>query len=198
MRLLDATGDSVLWLSETNATAQANLRRQAEFCGVSPHRLIFATTLPEVADHLARLRQANLFLDTLPYNAHTTAADALWVGVPVLTCPGATFAGRVPASLLKAIGLDELIAASLEDYEALALKLAHDPSLLAAVKDKLARNRNTLPLFDTARSTRQIEAAYMMMWERYQKGEMVGAAVGRLEADPHRVRSTGRSDQSHP
>jgi protein O-GlcNAc transferase len=172
MRLLNSTLGSVLWLSAANPTAQANLRREAERCGVSAQRLIFAPRMPDVADHLARQRQANLFLDTLPYNAHTTTCDALWAGLPVLTCLGTTFAGRVAGSLLKAVGLDELVTTSLEDYEALALKLAHDPAALASVRDKLARSRTTFPLFDTERTTRQIEAAYTTIWERYQRGEM--------------------------
>jgi predicted O-linked N-acetylglucosamine transferase (SPINDLY family) len=170
MRLLKATENSVLWLIERNSTASANLRREAEKRGVSSQRLIFAA-LASVADHLARHRQADLFLDTLPCNAHTTTSDALWTGVPVLTCLGTTFAGRVAASLLKAIGLDELITRSLEDYEALALKLAHDPALHAALKAKLAGHRQTYPLFDTKRFTRNIEAAYTTMWQRYQRGE---------------------------
>ena len=170
-RLLKATPGSVLWLSEANVTAQVNLRREAEQSGIEAGRLIFAPRLPNVADHLARQRQADLFLDTLPYNAHTTACDALWAGVPLVTCLGTTFVGRVAASLLKAIGLDELITRSLEDYEALALKLAHDPALLAALRDRLAHNKTRFPLFDTARTTRQIEAAYTMMWQRYQRNE---------------------------
>jgi predicted O-linked N-acetylglucosamine transferase (SPINDLY family) len=117
---------------------------------------------------LARQRHADLFLDTLPYNAHTTASDALWAGLPVLTSLGDTFAGRVAASLLKAIGLPELITTSLEDYEALALKLAREPSLLASIKAKLARNCSSYPLFNTARFTRHIEAAYTTMWQRQQ------------------------------
>jgi predicted O-linked N-acetylglucosamine transferase (SPINDLY family) len=133
--------------------------------------LIFAAKVENISDHLARQRQADLFLDTLPYNAHTTASDALWAGLPVLTCLGETFAGRVAASLLKAVGLPELITTSLEDYEALALKLAREPTLLAAIKAKLANNRDTCPLFDTARFTRHIEAAYTTMWERQQRGE---------------------------
>ena len=185
MRLLTATPGSVLWLSELNATARANLRREAERGGVSAERLIFAPRMAQVADHLARLRQADLFLDTLPYNAHTTAADALWAGVPVLTCLGTTFAGRVAASLLKAVGLDQLIAPSPKDYEALALQLAHDPARLAAVKDALARNRNCYPLFDTARTTRQIEAAYSTMWQRYRRGE--AAPPRGEEAKPIRI-----------
>jgi predicted O-linked N-acetylglucosamine transferase (SPINDLY family) len=117
---------------------------------------------------LARQRHADLFLDTLPYNAHTTASDALWAGLPLVTCLGETFAGRVAASLLKAVGLRELITTSLEDYEALALKLARDPTLLASIKAKLARNRSTHPLFNTARFTRHVEAAYTTMWQRQQ------------------------------
>ena len=180
MRLLRATPGSVLWLSAANATAQANLHHEAEQSGVEVQRLIFAPRLPDVADHLARQRQADLFLDTLPYNAHTTACDALWAGVPLLTCLGTTFVGRVAASLLKAIGLDELVTHSLEDYEALALKLAHNPAALAALRERLAHNKTTFPLFDTARTTRQIEAAYTAMWQRYQKQEgPISKATGR-------------------
>ena len=172
MRLLKAVDNSALWLGGTNPIAQANLHRAAEQRGVAAQRLVFAPRLPDVADHLARHRQADLFLDTLPYNAHTTASDALWAGLPVLTCIGSTFAGRVAASLLKAIGLDELIAHSLDEYEALALKLAREPTYLASIKAKLARNRDSFPLFDTKRFTRHIEAAYTTMWERYQRGEV--------------------------
>jgi protein O-GlcNAc transferase len=171
MRILRATPNSVLWLSEVGVTASANLRREAASNGVSPDRLIFAMRVPSVADHLARLRQADLFLDTLPYNAHTTAADALWAGVPVLTCPGMTFAGRVAASLNRAIGLSELIVPSLEEYEKLALALANDQTRISALKAKLASHRGTWPLFDTKRFARNIEAAYRTMWERYRRGE---------------------------
>jgi protein O-GlcNAc transferase len=170
MRLLHKVNGSTLWLLEANAAVPRNLRREADRLGILPERLIFAqpVNLPE---HLARHRLADLFLDTLPYNAHTTASDALWAGVPVLTCLGSTFPGRVAASLLQAIGLSELITTSLSDYEALALKLAHESSLLQAVKAKLVRNRDTYPLFDTVRFTRHIEAAYVTMWERYQRRE---------------------------
>jgi predicted O-linked N-acetylglucosamine transferase (SPINDLY family) len=147
------------------------LGKEAELRGVSRERIIFAPRLAEVSDHLARLRQADLFLDTLPYNAHTTASDALWAGLPVLTCAGETFAGRVAASLLRAVGLHELVTTSLEDYEGLVLKLAHDPSFLQAIKAKLVRNRDTYPLFDIARFTQHIEAAYVTMWQRYQRRE---------------------------
>ncbi|MGH6996201.1 MAG: tetratricopeptide repeat protein, partial [Stellaceae bacterium] len=185
MRLLRANADSVLWLRAGDQAASANLRREAEKQGVAHERLIFAPRTPQLADHLARHRLADLFLDTLPYNAHTTASDALWAGLPVLTCRGATLAGRVTASLLQASGLDALIAASLEDYEALAMKLAHDPAMLVALKDKLARNRMTFPLFDTERATRHIEAAYTTMWERQQRGEPPRAfAVKPIAAPP--------------
>jgi protein O-GlcNAc transferase len=168
MRFLRALPDSVLWLSQADPVAMTNLRREAERCAVSAQRLVFAPKVAENTDHLARQRCADLFLDTLPYNAHSTASDALWAGLPVLTCLGETFAGRVAASLLRAVGLPELVTTSLEDYEALALRLAREPSSLAAVKDKLARNRETQPLFDTARFTRHIEAAYITMWERHR------------------------------
>jgi protein O-GlcNAc transferase len=175
MRLLKETENSVLWLFDGNSPSAAqlcrdNLRREAESRGVAATRLVFAERTP-MADHLARQRLADLFLDTLPYNAHTTASDALWAGLPVLTRLGETFAGRVAASLLKAVGLEELITHASGEYEALALKLARDASYLASIKEKLARNRTTAPLFDTARATRHIEAAYTMMWQRYQAGE---------------------------
>jgi protein O-GlcNAc transferase len=171
MRLLKATEHSVLWLFEANSTAAANLRREAEKRGVPPKRLIFAPKV-SAADHLARHRLADLVIDTLPYNAHTTACDALWAGVPVLTCVGETFVGRVAASLLKANGLDELITQSLGEYEALALKLARDSSFLASLAERVVQNRSKCALFDTERSARHFEAAYHAMWERYQSGEM--------------------------
>jgi len=180
MRLLRAKQDSVLWLIEANPTAEGNLRREAEKRGIAADRLIFAPKLPP-ADHLARSAHADLFLDTMPYNAHTTGSDTLWAGVPLLTCLGSTFASRVAASLARAVGLDELVTSSLQDYEALALKLANDPSQLRALRERLARNRLTHPLFDTARFTRHIEVAYTTMWERYQRGEPPKAfAVDRL------------------
>jgi protein O-GlcNAc transferase len=170
MRLLRATEGSVLWLFAGNAKAAANLRLEAQKRGVAPERLIFAPKA-SVADHLARHRLADLCLDTLPYNAHTTASDALWAGLPVLTCLGKAFAGRVAASLLKAIDLDELITRSLTEYEALALRLARDPAYLAALKDTLKRNRDTYPLFDTQSATRHIEAAYLTMAEIARRNE---------------------------
>lgn len=169
-RLLREIDGSVLWLFERNDAAKRNLFLEAERRGIAPERIIFAARA-NLADHLARHRLADLFVDNLPYNAHTTASDALWAGLPVLTCLGTTFAGRVGASLLHAIGLPELVARSIDDYEALALKLARTPSLLACAKAKLALNRDTWPLFDTDRLRLHIEAAYTTMWARCQRGE---------------------------
>jgi protein O-GlcNAc transferase len=171
MRLLRAVEGSVLWLRDNGAAATTNLRNEAVRRGVSAERLVFAPRVPLLADHLARQRQADLFLDTLNYNAHTTASDALFVGVPVVTKIGEAYAARVGASLDRAIGLPELVTESLEDYEALALKIASEPSLLTSLKSKLARNRTDFPLFDTARFTRNLEAAYTIMRERHRRGE---------------------------
>lgn len=170
MRLLAGHPGSVIWLLEPTASAKRNLQASAGACGVDPARLVFAPRVGR-AEHLARHRLADLFLDTLPCNAHTTTSDALWAGLPVLTCLGATFAGRVAASLLSAIGLPELIAHGPADYEALALGLARDAASLAAIREKLARNRLTHPLFDSMRSCRQIESAYLRMWAIHQRGE---------------------------
>ena len=171
MRLLRQIDGSVLWLSNARTSAMDNLRREAVNRGVAADRLIFAPRVPLNEDHLARVGVADLFLDTRYYNAHTTAADALWAGVPVLTCPGEAFASRVAGSLLDNVGLPELAVPSLADYEALAVQLAGDPARLASLRQKLARNRTTFPLFDTARFTRHLEAAYTTMWQRVQRGE---------------------------
>jgi predicted O-linked N-acetylglucosamine transferase (SPINDLY family) len=138
---------------------------------VSPERIVFAPHLPTNEDHLARLRAADLFLDTFPYNAHSTAMDALWAGLPVLTVKGDSFASRVAASLLIAAGLPDLIVDSFDAYESLALDLAHDPAALAAVKERLRKGRDSCALFDTARFTGNLEAALGRMWERTQNGE---------------------------
>jgi predicted O-linked N-acetylglucosamine transferase (SPINDLY family) len=172
MRLLRATDGSVLWLSGGNAAAARNLRREAEKRGVSRERLVFAPRVEKLADHLARYRQADLFLDTFYYNAHTTASDALWAGLPVLTCLGETFAGRVAASLLHAIGLPELITPTHDEYEALALELASQPARLESLRRRLAANKTTQPLFDIAVFTRHIERAYQMMHERHRAGKL--------------------------
>jgi predicted O-linked N-acetylglucosamine transferase (SPINDLY family) len=172
MRLLTAIEGSVLWLSDQGDVAKTNLRHAAEKAGVTAARLIFAQRVAGLEDHLARQRLADFFLDTFPYNAHATAVDALWAGLPVLTCLGETFAGRVAGSLLHAVGLPELITNSLAEYEALAVKLARDRDLLTSLKAKLATNRLTHPLFNTQRLTRNIEAAYETMWKRFQSGQL--------------------------
>ena len=155
----------MLWLLRDNDIAMASLRRRAEAQGITAERLIFAEPL-ELDQHLARLALADLFLDTIPYNAHTTASDALWAGVPLLTCRGAAFAGRVATSLLKAMGLPELITENLDAYESLALALAQDAGRLTALRTKLATARDTAPLFDTSRFTRDLESAYRVMVEK--------------------------------
>jgi len=170
MKILGRVDGSVLWLSQHNATAMENLRREARSRGIDPGRLLFAERVPSSAEHLARLGAADLFLDTLPYNAHATALDALWAGLPLLTCIGRGFAGRVAASLLKAIGLPELITATAAQYEDLAVELAVNPQRLAAIRLKLAQNRLATPLFDTARLTRNLERAYARVLERSQAG----------------------------
>jgi predicted O-linked N-acetylglucosamine transferase (SPINDLY family) len=170
MRLLQKLPDSVLWLLEANPAVATNLRREAAARGVALERLVFAPRM-SLAEHLARHCRADLFLDTLPVTAHTTGSDALWAGLPVLTCAGETFASRVAGSLLTAIGLPELITHSLAEYEARALHLAVHPNELAALRERLAQNRLTAPLFDTPRFTRHLETAYRMMWEIYLKGE---------------------------
>ena len=167
MRILKAVEGSVLWLYEDNETAATNLRHAAEQWGINPSRLVFAKQMP-LAEHLARHHLANLFLDAFPCNAHTTASDALWAGLPVLTLIGQSFASRVAASLLNAIGLPELITTSPQEYEALAIALAKNPERLTAIKTKLANNRLTSPLFDTPLFTKDLEQIYMKMYERYQ------------------------------
>lgn len=170
MRLLEAVPGSVLWLLESNSWAVDNLRREAQRRGVDPQRIVFAPHMLSVADHLARLQAADLFLDTLPCNAHTTASDALWVGLPLLTCAGETFASRVAGSLLTTAGLPELVTDSLEQYEAVALRLARDPQELSASRRRLERNRVSDPLFDTPAFVRRLEAAYRQMWEHWAAG----------------------------
>lgn len=170
MRLLEAVPRSVLWLLESNHLVERNLRFEAEKRGVDPDRLVFAPIVAP-ADHLARHRHADLFLDTLPCNAHTTASDALWAGVPVLTCTGNVFAGRVAGSLLAAIGLPDLVTASTEDYEKTAVALAGDSERLAKLRATLQQNRDASPLFDLSAFTRDIETAYVRMWEVWRAGQ---------------------------
>jgi protein O-GlcNAc transferase len=171
MRILEKVPGSVLWLMKLNNSAEGNLRREAEARGIDPARIIFATRVPKVEDHLARYRLAGLFLDTTPYNAHTTASDALFAGLPVLTYLGNAFPGRVAAGLLNAIGLPELVTHSLEAYENAAVALALDAPRLQEIRNRLLVNRETRPLFDTKRMCRNLESAYLGMWERWQRGE---------------------------
>lgn len=171
MRLLRTVDKSVLWLPKYNETEANNLRREAVARGVAAERIVFAELVPTPEEYLSRLVLADLFLDTLPYNAHTTASDALWMGVPVLTRIGTAYAGRVAASVLSALDLPELITHSAEEYESRALELARDPAALDAIKAKLATNRNTSPLFDTVRQCRNLEAAFAKMHELYEAGE---------------------------
>jgi len=166
IRILKAVENSVLWLLEDNTTARTNLRKEAQARGLDPNRMIFAKRM-KLPDHLARHKLADLFLDTLPYNAHTTASDALWAGLPVLSCMGESFASRVGASLLNAIELPELIVSSQEQYEAMAVELATNPVKLGAIKARLERNRLITALFDTLRFTKHIEEAYTQMYDSY-------------------------------
>ena len=169
MRLLHRVDGSVLWLLEGGPVVRENLRRAAEASGIAGERLVFAPRADQ-AEHLARHRHADLLLDCLPYGGHTTVSDALWAGLPAVTCLGTSFAGRVAASLLKAAGLPELVTEDLDAYEALALALAQDGARLADLKQRLARGRTTCALFDTPRYCRHIEAAYEQMWRRHRQG----------------------------
>jgi predicted O-linked N-acetylglucosamine transferase (SPINDLY family) len=170
MRLLDRVPGSVLWLVSGGAAPSSNLRREAMHRGVDPGRLVFAPRLP-YAEHLGRLKLADLFLDTLPFNAGTTASDALWAGLPVLTCAGEAFAARMAGSLLQAVGLPELITHSLADYEAKALELAQQPEMLRGLRQRLSNNRRTAPVFDTDRCRRSLESGYVEMWQRHERGQ---------------------------
>jgi len=169
MRILKRVDGSVMWLFGDNEMAASNLRKEAQSRDIAPSRIVFAKRIPN-EEHLARYRLADLFLDTFPYNAHTTASDALWVGTPILTLEGATFASRVAASILHSIELPELITRSIEDYESLAVQLALDPARLAAIKANLERNKSTAPLFDTQLFTEQIESAYQTVYKRLHNG----------------------------
>jgi protein O-GlcNAc transferase len=170
MNILKQIPESVLWLLCRNASAEENLKREAESRGVSSARLVFAKELPK-GEHLARQRHADLVLDTRIYNGHTTTSDALWAGVPLITLQGDHFASRVSASLLKAVGLSELITHSLKEYEKLAVRLSGNPPELMEIRQKLERNLHTEPLFDTPRFVKNLEKAYQEMWRIYKTGE---------------------------
>ena len=174
MRLLRSVPGSVLWLLEANGLVKGNLRSEAEKRSVDSGRLIFAPVVPS-AEHLGRHQHADLFLDTLPCNAHTTASDALWAGLPVLTCSGDTFAGRVAGSLLMAVGMPELVTGSLAEYEQEALALARAPQRLIALRQKLEENHDTGALFDLPKCAGNIEAAYTRMWQTWLAGQQPAA-----------------------
>jgi predicted O-linked N-acetylglucosamine transferase (SPINDLY family) len=165
-QILRQVPDSVLWLQRGYSIAMTNLSRAAQAAGIDPQRLIFAPHLPQ-SEHLARLSLADLVLDTFPYNAHTTASDALWVGVPVLTLMGETFPSRVAASLLNAVHLPGLVTHNLEDYRARAIELAQHPTVLTGLRQQLATNRPDCPLFDTEGYTRNFEALLRAMWQQH-------------------------------
>jgi predicted O-linked N-acetylglucosamine transferase (SPINDLY family) len=167
MRILHAVEGSVLWLFEDGLSSTENLRLEASRRCINPNRLIFANKLP-LEDHLARYCLADLFLDTTPYNGHTTASDALWAKLPVLTLMGESFASRVAASLLNAIGIPELITYTQNEYEAMAILLATNPEKLLAIKENLITNRLSKPLFDTALFSRNIETAFIQIYQQYQ------------------------------
>ena len=171
VRVLSAVPDSVLWLLQDNEQAATNLRREAAQRGLDPSRLVFAKRAP-LFQHLARHRAADLFLDTFPYNAHTTASDALWAGLPVLTRAGQSFASRVGASLLHAVGLPELVTHSLQAYEAMAIEMASNASSLASIRDRLAQNIPIAKLFDTMQFARDLEQAFVQMHARRLAGHL--------------------------
>ena len=170
MRLLGKVDASVLWLLKSNKWAESNLRVEAEKRGVSGDRLIFAEKLPQ-AEHLARQKLADLFIDTFNYNAHTTASDALWAGLPVVTKLGQGFAARVAGSLLSAIEMPELITETEQEYESLILDLATNPERLGAIKLKLAANRLSKPLFNTELFTKHLEDGYQRAYQQYFDGK---------------------------
>jgi predicted O-linked N-acetylglucosamine transferase (SPINDLY family) len=171
MRILKAVSGSVLWLLEDNPMAAKNLRKEAELRGVDASRIVFAKRM-KMADHLARHRVADLFIDTLPCNAGTTASDALWAGLPVLTLLGKSFAGRIAASLLNGMNMPELIAKNQEEYEFKAIEFANNPSLLFYTKEKTTRNRLESSLYNTKLLTTHLEAGYEEMYRRYVAGEV--------------------------
>ncbi len=170
MKIIQQIPESVLWLQGTNETAKKNLRLEAEVRGMKSDRLIFAEKLSK-SEHLARLRLADVALDTRIVSGAATTSDALWVGLPVITLQGSNFASRMSSSILTAIGLSELVVHSIEEYESLAIDLAHNPGKLQAIRQKLARNLTTEPLFDTPRFARNLEKAYREMWKIFMAGE---------------------------
>jgi predicted O-linked N-acetylglucosamine transferase (SPINDLY family) len=179
MRLLREVPQSVLWLRGMGAEARTNVLREAADRGVEAQRLVFAPHVASMAEHLGRHQLADLYLDTLPYNAHSTTCDALWAGVPVITCVGRTFASRVAASALTAVGLPELITQDLQEYEHRALQLAREPGRLTELRQRLARQREHSPLFDTHAYCQHLESAFREMWVRSTHSPAAHAASAR-------------------
>jgi predicted O-linked N-acetylglucosamine transferase (SPINDLY family) len=178
MRLLHRIAGSVLWLVSARPEVAANLRREARERGVDPGRLVFAGRLP-YEEHLQRLQLADIFLDTLPFNGGATVSDALWAGLPVLTCAGRAFAARMAGSLLKSAGIAELVMPGLTEYESMAARLAEQPQLVSDLRRRLRENRRAAPLFDTDLFRRRLESAYVEMWRRCERGEAPASfAVG--------------------
>ena len=171
MRLLTKVENSVLWLRESNQLSSINMKNEAQKRKVDPSRLVFADKLP-MDEHLARQRLADLFVDTFAFNAHTTATEALWAGLPVVTKVGLGFAARVAGSLLNAVGLPDLVTETKKDYEALILELATNPTKLAKIKEKLAKNRLTQPLFNTELYTKHLENGYLQAYQNYFDGNL--------------------------
>ena len=168
--MLQSVPGSVLWLREATEQTVRNLRDEACTRGVETTRLVFAGRIESMADHLARQRVADLFIDALPYNAHTTASDALWAGVPVLTCKGQSYASRVGASLLRTLDLNALITNDLDEYVQVAVSLAQDPARLSALRSALQQKLLVTPLFDVKRFTRNIEQAFLTAIKRKAAG----------------------------
>ena len=170
MKILAKVDGSVLWLSDTRGAIVDNLKKEAQKNGIDKNRLIFASPLLLREDYLSRITLADLFIDTLPFNAHATASDTLRMGVPLITCPGKSFASRVAASLLNTLNLPELITSTLDEYESLAIELAKNPEKLKNIKDKLLKNLSTSPLYDTSLFAKNLEVAYLAMYKRFQDG----------------------------
>ena len=182
MRVLKSVPDAALWLNGGPAPMMDNLHRAAEKQGIDSARIVFASRMPDKADHLARHAHADLFLDTLIYGAHISALDSLWAGTPVLTCFGSTFTARVGASFLKNLGLDELVTQNIADYEALAIALANDPKRLSNLRARLKTGRDTYPLFDTAGWVADVERAYRAIWDACCTGDRPQViSLGELE-----------------
>ena len=170
MNIIRQVPESVLWLQWMNGSAEDNLRKEAEARGVKSDRLVFAKKLPK-NEHLVRLRPADVALDTRIVSGAATTSDALWVGIPVITLLGSNFASRMSSSILTGIGLSELIAHNIEEYEALAVRLAHNPCELQTIRQKLTKNRLTKPLFDTLRFAKHLETSYKEMWKIFMADE---------------------------